>query len=127
VRTEVRSEEPGEREGHEWAESTVDECGDEDVGVQVNAFQAAFVLENLEEGVNGSCVRAMSWVEGLDDEAGADEVEWGEEEAGNDVGGNGDMNRRLVEGCGGRQEYGLEEVVDEGLKRCSESVVDAGR
>lgn len=84
------------------------------------------MLEDLGEGVDGSCVCAIPRHEGLYDEAGAYEIEWREEEAGYEVGGDREVDGRLMEGGCSWQENSLEEVVDDGLKSCGKGVVDAG-
>lgn len=112
---DVSSEEAREGERDDGAEGVIDNGGGEEVRVEVDAFEAAFVSEDLGEGVDGSGVAAVARGEGLDDEAGAYEVERGEEEACDEVGGYGEEERGLVErgDCG--EEERLEEIVDEGL------------
>lgn len=61
----------------------------------------------------------------MDDESSADEVEWGEEEACDEVGCDWEEEWGLVEGLGRGEEEGFEEGVDEGLEGREEGVVDA--
>jgi hypothetical protein len=113
---EEAREEAWDGEGDEGAKSGVDDGGDEEVRVEVDSFEAAFVFEDVGEGMDGAGVGAVAGEEGLDDEPGADEVEGGEEEAGDEVGGDGEEDWGLVEGRYGGEENGLEEVLEKGLE-----------
>jgi len=75
VWTEVSSDETRESERHEWTEGVVDEGWDEEVWMKVDASEAAFVVQDLGEGINWSSVRAVAGDERLDYQSSTNKVE----------------------------------------------------
>ena len=96
--------------------------------MQVDAVQPALMREDLTQRVEGPGVGPVARVGGLYDEACAHEVEGGEDEAGDDVRGDGEQEghwgrcevRRRGED---RREQGLQERVDDRLQVCGECLI----
>ena len=82
VSTDQPREDARKSKGDEGTEGVVNEGGNEEVGVEVDAFEAAFVLENLGKSVDGARVCAVARKEGLNNEARSDEVKRGEKKPG---------------------------------------------
>jgi hypothetical protein len=68
----------------------VDESWDEKVWMEVNAFEATLVMQDLGEGVDWPCVCTVAGDKGLDNQSRTNEVEWGEDEPCYEVGCNGE-------------------------------------
>jgi len=50
----------------------VDKSGNEEMGMEINASEATFIVQYMRKGINGSCVSAISGNGGLDYKSSTD-------------------------------------------------------
>lgn len=120
----------GNEEARKRAQSAVEEGRVEELRVEVECAEATLFASDLCQSVERAGITPVVFRRGLYDKTCADKVEWGEDEARNDVGGDGENEtavrgtEKTVERWEQRREEGGEDGMHDWFKSRGQKISD---